>query len=325
MVGCSIQSLAIITEVENLWAEAGLTGEYLAALRSVLLPESANRVAHAALVALPAVCCEASGGDRRRADAITAAWGLLYAAAHLLDSIEDGDAAEESWVHWGIGPAVNVSTGLIASAFLVLSRLVHRTAVEDRVRADELADFSRALLRMCSGQHADLTRSQLSLAECWQVAADKSGAFFALACRAGARLATADTTQIDYLSQFGLDLGLLIQIGDDIRGLYPQGREQGDLAAGRTSVLPIAYAMSVLPDSERARLCESLQAAPQNGLAQIQARQQIVASGALLYLSIEAERHAQQAETALQAAAAPSPARDELGLLLSRVAAQCRL
>ncbi len=44
------------------------------------------------------------------------------------------------------------------------------------------------------------------LATCWQIAEAKSGAAFALACYAGARLATSRSDTLDAFLRFGRDL-----------------------------------------------------------------------------------------------------------------------
>ena len=72
---------------------------------------------------LSGLCCQAAGGERQWAETTSAAWLLLFAAAQLLDNVEDQDEPE-LWVkELGPGPAINVATGLIFTASLALQDL----------------------------------------------------------------------------------------------------------------------------------------------------------------------------------------------------------
>jgi geranylgeranyl pyrophosphate synthase len=305
---------------EVLWAETGIDTTYREALQALLAPNpSVNRAApHSPpLTALPGLCCVAAGGEPQRTEVFTAAWTLLYAALHLLDSVEDGDVPDASWAHWEAGAAINLSTGLLASAGAVLGGLEgaganHATA---HVIRD---DFFRTLLQMTAGQHADLTLAEPTLEQCWQIAERKSGIFFALACRSGARLHTVDPPLVETFSEFGLRLGLLIQIGDDLEGLRMKEGAPSDLVAWPRWTLPAAYAMAVTSPVERERLRSALQAAPADPDAEAEARRLIVAAGAILYLVAEVQRHQRRAQAALLRAASSSSARDDLMALLRR-------
>jgi len=137
---------------------------------------------------LPILCCEAAGGDEDQATAIAAAWFLLYLAAKVLDDVEDDDTHLTPWSAIGAPQAINAATGLIFVSQLALARLP-RMGADRELALFLLEDFNRTTLRMCAGQHADLTEgSHLPLERCLSIAGAKSGEFFALACRAGALL-----------------------------------------------------------------------------------------------------------------------------------------
>jgi geranylgeranyl diphosphate synthase type I len=170
---------------------------------------------------------------------------------------------------------------------------------------------------MTAGQHNDLTLQEPSLEQCWQIAAAKSGAWFALACRSGARLATADTIRLERFREFGHHLGVLIQIRDDIDGLWSKDGSRSDLVNWPRWTLPVAYAMTVVGVAERDRLRHSLQAAPTDPDAEAMARHMIIEAGAVLYLAAEAHCHQRYAQKALLQASPPSAACDDLLALLS--------
>jgi geranylgeranyl diphosphate synthase type I len=198
----------------------------------------------------------------------------------------------------------------------LLIRKLCSQAVSDALIGELIADMHLSVLKMCVGQHYDLTRQEISLETAWQIAELKTGAVFSLASRTGARLATDDSKLLYEYTLFGHHLGMLIQIGDDWSDLRPrEGRS--DLARGSETTLPVAYAMSVLPQAERARLRTCLCEAKCSATAEAEALCLIEGAGTGLYLATKAIQHRRQAEAALEKAGPPSNARDELTKLLS--------
>jgi geranylgeranyl pyrophosphate synthase len=261
---------------------------------------------------LPILCCEAVGGDGDQATAIAAAWFLLYLAAKILDDVEDDDTYLTPWSAIGVPQAINAATGLIFASQLALARLP-RMGADRELALSLLEDFNRTALRMCAGQQADLTEgSHLCLERYFWMAGAKSGEFFALACRAGALLGT---DKVAPYSEFGYNLGVLIQMCDDFEGIWnPQGRS--DLAAGKRT-LPVIYALNIAPPSVRERLERLLVKAIGEQEAEEQARRIITALGAPHYLLIEAQIRRQRAEAALRSTGRSSPAHRQLMALLN--------
>lgn len=267
---------------------------------------------------LPSLCCQAAGGDARHTREITVAWSLLAAACHLLDDIADGDRPDAWWV--GVGPGVGayVSAGLTANAWHALNGL-QPGKLPETTRQEVIGDFHKTYLEVCAGQCRDLMKAEPTLAECWQIAEMKSARYFALACRAGARLATADPTAIARFSSFGHCLGLLLQISNDVSGVWRARGLKSDLAAGRRWSLPVAYAMAVAPANVQAHLRECLKRAPVETRAEEEARAMIENMGAGLYLAAEAIRIQREAERTLTLIRPPEPAGDALAAILASV------
>jgi geranylgeranyl pyrophosphate synthase len=308
-----------LPEVDTMWTGAKVKPTYAGAMYSVgepktpKVPEQSDSSLQQTLLGL---CCEAAGGNAQRAKAITSAWGLLYAALHLFDDVEDQDLTDEPWARWGAGPAINIATGLLTSSSMALENLEQDTISAQAARAIR-HDFYQTILTMCAGQHDDLTLVEPSIEQCWQIAAAKSGAFFALGCRTGARLAIDDPARIDWFGQIGQHIGMLVQISDDVQDLWAEGKRRSDLIAGQRWTLPIAYAMSNLPETERGRLQEYVRLAASDATAEAAARRLVIKSGAILYLVAEARRYVYKARCLLLQAVAPSAARDALLLLLA--------
>jgi competence protein ComQ len=261
---------------------------------------------------LPVLCCQAAGGDEHQATALAAAWCLFYLAAKVLDDVEDEDALQSPWYGIGVPAAINAATGLIFISQLALAYLP-RMGASRELTLFLIEDFNRTVLRMCAGQHADLTEaSGLSLELYFSIAGAKSGELFSLACRAGALLGTDEVAPY---SEFGYNLGVLIQICDDFEGVWnPKGRS--DLAAGRRT-LPIIYALTVAPPSVRDRLEQLLTKAISEREAEEETRGLITELGAPHYLMVEAQIHHQRAEAALRSTGRPSSAHRQLMALLN--------
>lgn len=309
----------VIAALEAVWAAAEIDAAYVSILRATVEPqlphESQAESATTSLADLVRLCCLAHGGNRRSCEQAALAWDVLYTALYLLDSVEDEDLRAGPWSRWGAGPATNIATGLLATMGALLSKL-EATGVCHEIAQTVRADFFRALLGMTAGQHQDLTLTEPSLEQCWQIAGTKSGYMFGLACRVGTLLAGAGQHQAARCGEFGQVLGTLIQAGDDLDDLWPEPGKASDLRSGDRWTLPIAYAMTVLPFAEQEQLRDLLRAAPTDLAAEAEARSRILAAGAALYLATEARRLYWRARTLLVESVPESSARDGLLRLL---------
>lgn len=266
---------------------------------------------------LPGLCSQSAGGDPRRADDLALAWFLFYSAAHLFDQVEDQDPVEDGAPVWTPGVSVNLSTGMLFAASLALNRM--HQAESNRGKADQISnDFYRSLLTMCNGQHLDLVTPQPSLEQWMQIAGAKSGAFFRLACRAGASVATDQPAIVDAFGEYGFRLGLLLQILDDLgdfRTLTSSGESILSPDAGRS--LAIAYAREVLPAEQHLVLMKTLTSASENAEATQQVVELLNRCGAGLYLDIEIERQRELGRQALLTTNPQPPAGEILLKLLT--------
>ena len=81
-------------------------------------------------VILPGLCCQAAGGKIESTLEISAAWLLLYTAAHTVDTIEDGDQDPRIDLLGGTGAAINIANGLFLSATRLLNSLQKRMSLK---------------------------------------------------------------------------------------------------------------------------------------------------------------------------------------------------
>lgn len=266
--------------------------------------------AQPASLRLPLLTCEATGGDPAHAVPVAGAWHLLHSAAHLLD-----DVADEARLSLQPNQAVNGAVALIVLAQVSLTTLRQSQVEPERVVA-LVAAFNTATARMALGQAADLAWDEqtATLEDYWRVAEAKSGEFFGLACRAGAMLGMQPQTEVDIYATFGYHLGVLVQLGDDLRALWtPRGR--GDLTTARRT-LPVVYALTVASPEARARLHTLLRRAPDDPAALHELQAALADLGALHYLTLQAGKQHHLAREALLSAARPAVAQHELLKLL---------
>jgi geranylgeranyl pyrophosphate synthase len=265
---------------------------------------------------LPGLCCQAAGGEAEWADDVTLAWLLFYAAADLMDSVQDQDEPDEWWREQGPGAALAAASGLYFSASFVLDRL-NRKEETSTAAPGVISDFYQAFLLMTSGQYQDLTTAVSTIEVYWRLSESKSGAFFRLACQAGARLARADQEILQAYGAYGLHLGLLIQVMDDLddirqlHSLLPTWQK-----ANIKRSLPFVYALEMNPAPIQERLMACLDNADQNQPAVDELVTLLDECNASLYVMAEMEHQRQSALAGLERARPRSPYRDTLVALV---------
>jgi geranylgeranyl diphosphate synthase type I len=174
---------------------------------------------------LPVWTCEALGGEVGRAHQVAAALEIGRIAAGCLDEWQDHDTEGALWQAIGAERAVNAATGMLALSSLVVAQLAGLGVPAEQVL--ELGrEFQLTQLHMCEGQDADLSDG-VPLGGYEAIAGAKSGALFRLACRAGALVAGASAGVADLYGDLGYNLGVLVQLGNDLQGMAG-ARGKGD-------------------------------------------------------------------------------------------------
>jgi geranylgeranyl diphosphate synthase type I len=187
-------------------------------------------------ILLPVAACAAVGGSPRRAVSSAAGIAFVLLSARWLDDLADRDRADGLWRALGAGRATLFGTSALALAFKALAS----DAGTPREAAECLATYS---LAMASGQDKDLTGAMRTLDAYWELMRGKTGAGFALACELGAICAGARSSVAGALTEFGMHLGVLLQILDDLEGCFrPTGI--GDFQQGKVT-LPAIYALAI--------------------------------------------------------------------------------
>jgi geranylgeranyl diphosphate synthase, type I len=181
---------------------------------------------------------------------------LVHNFSLLHDDLLDGDLERRhrrtAWSIWGAATAILTGDALLA--------LAHEVLVEsDAPRAARatwlLASVTRELTR---GQVLDLAfenRTDVTVDECFDMAAAKTGSLLGASSAIGALLAGAPDATVDALRQFGVQFGLAFQLVDDVLGIWGDPAVTGkpvhsDLRSRKKS-LPVTFAATAAdPDPE---------------------------------------------------------------------------
>jgi len=174
---------------------------------------------------------------------------LIHNFSLIHDDLLDGDLERRHrrtvWAIWGAATAILTGDALVALAHEVLLE----ADSPDRDRAGALlAATTRELTR---GQVQDLAfekRGDVTLAECLDMAAGKTGSLLAASAAIGAVLAGADAATVDALTAFGQQFGLAFQLVDDVLGIWGDPAVTGkpvhsDLRSRKKS-LPVTWALT---------------------------------------------------------------------------------
>ena len=261
---------------------------------------------------LPGLCCQAVGGQLGSTLEISAAWLLIYTAAHMVDTVEDGDYDPLINKVGGPGVIINAANGMFISAIQQLQSLRNRNFPAE-LAGQITADFLDTVLIMTGGQHLDISLSRINLDQWWQIAEAKSGGFFSLACRSGSRLGTGDPEKIAALSTFGYHLGLMLQILDDLEDynfLLDSREVPAQLSLEKS--LAAAYANEVLPEAQKERFDRLVLSSPSSAGAVDDLVNILDECGAGMYMVVELKKHFDLGISALNSAEPASPSGEML-------------
>jgi geranylgeranyl diphosphate synthase type I len=243
---------------------------------------------------------------------------LVHNFSLLHDDVMDGDLERRHrrtvWSVFGESTAILAGDALLSLAHeVVLESPSPRAAQASRL----LAGATRELIR---GQVDDLafeTRSRVTVSECIDMAAGKTGALLAASAAIGAVLAEAEEPVVEALSTYGAQLGIAFQLVDDLLGIWGDPVTTGkpvhsDLRSRKKS-LPVAYATEhggAVGQDLLAWLAEPQQADDELRLAQ--GAELVERGGGRAWAHQEAERRLALALKAVQAVALPDQVVDEL-------------
>jgi len=243
---------AMAALVGRLSPEVGTVAAYHLGLASAdgrPLPPAAGGSGKALRPALALLSARAAGAPPERGVAPAVAVELVHNFSLLHDDIMDCDTERRhrptAWTVFGIGAAILAGDALLA--------LAQEALLEDPAPQSPWAArcLSAAVQRLIAGQGADLAferRADVTLAECLEMAGDKTAALMACACSIGAIHIGAPAGLAMGLAGFGAHAGLAFQLTDDLLGIWGAPEVTGkpvhsDLRARKKS-LPVVAALA---------------------------------------------------------------------------------
>jgi geranylgeranyl diphosphate synthase, type I len=256
--------------------------------------------------ALALLSAQATGGPEEIGLPGAVAVELVHNFSLLHDDLMDHDRERRHrrtvWAIWGASSAILSGDALLGLAQEVLLDSGLPAAAPAALL---LATATRELIR---GQVQDLAfeqRDRVSVTECLDMAAGKTGALMAASAAIGAVLAGAPAETVAALRTYGAQVGLSFQLVDDVLGIWGDPAVTGkpvfsDLRANKKS-LPISYALgqdpsiALIDPADLARRADAIEAA-----------------GGRRWAMEEAARRMGEGEAALAAVDLPEAVRAEL-------------
>ncbi|MCX6013760.1 MAG: polyprenyl synthetase family protein [Chloroflexi bacterium] len=117
--------------------------------------------------------------------------------------------------------------------------------------------MDEACLRLCEGQYLDIAnekKNSISLEEYIEMISGKTAALISCSVKIGALLGTDDTSLIETMYNFGLNLGLAFQIIDDLLGIWGEeeitGKATSDILKKKKTI-PVIHTLQTIGDSDR--------------------------------------------------------------------------
>ncbi len=287
-------------------------------------PGGAGKALRPALALLSA---RAAGVAQERAVPAAVAVELVHNFSLLHDDIMDGDAERRhrptAWKAYGIGAAILAGDALLALA----QDLLLEGPSPQGLWASRC--LSAAVQRLIAGQGADLAferRTDVTVAECLDMAGDKTAALMACACSIGAIYVGAPAGLAAGLASFGAYAGLAFQLTDDLLGIWGSPQVTGkparsDLRARKKS-LPVvaALASGTRAGRELAELLASPGALSEEDLNR--AADLVEQAGGRTWAEAEADSALASAVSCLDKTAMPAGVRDEFAGIAEFVTAR---
>jgi geranylgeranyl pyrophosphate synthase len=259
---------------------------------------------------MPLVVCEAVGGDPDAALPLGVALECFMAAADIFDDVEDGDDPGSLWFSCGTATDVNVGVFLLCLSQVAISRLSGGPASAAKV-AEISRLFASSGARACGGQQMDLdsaTDHEIDEGRYLVAAAHKSASLVECACRVGAILGTDGERVVDAMGAFGLNVGMAMQITNDVMAVSTHSERRNDLRLGKRT-LPVIFSLDNAPDPVRRELGTILSPSRSHELHPMEiarARDLIESGGGLTYATLVADVHWERALDCLESAGMPN-------------------
>lgn len=248
---------------------------------------------------LPIIARQASGSKSTHASAAAAANACLQISIMVADDMLDEDPRGEH-ERRGPGAAANLALAFQSAAF----RLIDRAPVSYAQKEAAVNSLARAALATAFGQHLD-NQSLPGEENYWAVVAAKSTPFYGTCYALGAILAGSSTEVADGLYDFGVLIGEILQIEDDLEDAFSRPANPDWFRQGNN--LLIIYALDA-DYEQRDEFLSLLPSVTNNETdALVRAQDILIKSGAVSYAAYHLVQRYQQAWRLLERLSLPAP------------------
>jgi geranylgeranyl pyrophosphate synthase len=211
----------------------------------------------------PSLCllvCHALSGSTRPAMPFATAIELMHNFCLVHDDIEDGDEFRRGrpavWKKYGLPHAINIGDYLFTKIFAALLSGLGEVSHEKMVRFFAL--MGATLDHTHRGQALDINARAglVTVDQYMRLVAEKTGYYLAAPLVAGAIAADAPQEVEEALNSYGMLIGPMFQIRDDLIDLtHGKGRESvgSDIREGKRSFL-VAFTCEKAPEEDRQAL-----------------------------------------------------------------------
>ena len=154
----------------------------------------------------------------------------------------------------GPAQAINVGDSFHSLARLVLFGL-HENGASAEVTFRAVQMLDEAAIDLCEGRFRDIEaqeRIDLDVDGYLEMAASKTGALYACAMGLGALTAGVGEIAVDAMSRCGRQLGLALQVRNDVRDIW--GGDLSPEVLNKKKLLPVVHALGKATISEKRRL-----------------------------------------------------------------------
>jgi len=233
----------VATQIELLLTESGLSVDVVSIINSWLDYNFGTKRKYV-WAELTLAICDCASGVLEIGLQGAVAMELYALAADILDDIQDQDNNDLPWRKVPAAQAINLATCILVLSYKALSSISDRRHFKGVSNA-----LNQMGLQACDGQFQELSndcKASIQLEEYFSTIMKKSGSFTAGACKIGAILGNADQLFIDRLEQFGMNLGVMSQVKNDLVD-FLNLETKHDFVSGRKT-LPLVYLLNVLSE-----------------------------------------------------------------------------
>ncbi len=239
-------------------------------------------------ILLPLIACDSIAGSPEKALPLCASLQFFMAAGDVFDDVEDNDAPLSLSRKYGTAITNNVATTLLVLGEKAIARLKEKNIRDSKIVLI-LDIINSYYLKACTGQHFDLSHGNkldISEKDYLDILSLKSASQIECACYTGALLATDNMELLDLFKQFGYNLGMMLQITNDIAGII----NRKDIA-NKKITFPVIFALSKTESAIRNKLEQYYVNQPSNELSVEQVADILYDTGAMHYTAIITESY----------------------------------